>query len=127
MRPFQPLLTAACVACVVMLGCGRSEQPTAGAQEQTDGQAEQAAAETSDREPRVQSIVGALRTVDLDNRLFTVVTNSELYLFEFPDATEVVGTPNVRGLTGNTGDRVTVLYRPHPITSTKTAVRIEVQ
>ena len=125
MRPSKPLLTVACVVCLVMLGCGRSEQPTAGAQEQTDIQSEQAA-ETTDREPGVQSIVGQLRTVDLDNRLFTVVTNSELYLFDFSDATEVVGTPNVRGLTGNTGNRVTVLYRPHPITSAKTAVRIEV-
>lgn len=54
----------------------------------------------------------------------------DLYEFAYTDATEVVGgAANMRGLTGNTGNQITVHYRTtaNPFSSTKTAVRIELQ
>jgi hypothetical protein len=52
----------------------------------------------------------------------------DLYEFFYTDATEVRGGgQNEQGLTGNRGNQITVHYRQNPITSTKTAVRIELQ
>jgi len=74
-------------------------------------------------------LAGQLRSVDPDRKTLIVAFGDDLYEFAYTDSTEVVGggTANVRGLTGNTGNEVTVHYREHPITSTKTAVRIELQ
>jgi hypothetical protein len=51
----------------------------------------------------------------------------DLYEFAYTDSTEVVGggPANVRGLSGNTGNEIRVHYRENLLTSTKTAVRIE--
>jgi len=51
----------------------------------------------------------------------------DLYEFAYTDDTQVVGGTNVQGLTSNRGNDVTVHYRENPFTSTKTAVRIELQ
>ena len=71
---------------------------------------------------------GQLRSVDPDRRALIVAFADDLYEFNYTDATEVQGgTENVRGLTGNRGNQITVHYRQNPITSSKTAVRIELQ
>lgn len=90
------------------------------------------AIETSQAGDRAKSdrvLAGQLRSVDPDRKTLIVAFGDDLYEFAYTDSTEVVGggTANVRGLTGNTGNEVTVHYREHPITSTKTAVRIELQ
>src|SRR5262245_16324717 len=73
-------------------------------------------------------LAGQLRSVDPDRETLIVAFRDDLYEFAYTDATEVVGgTANVRGLTGNTGTEITVHYRENPFTSTKTAVRIELQ
>jgi hypothetical protein len=73
-------------------------------------------------------LAGQLRSVDPDRETLIVAFGDDLYQFAYTDATEVVGgTANVRGLTGNTGNQITVHYRQNPITSTKTAVKIELQ
>ena len=71
---------------------------------------------------------GQLRSVDPDKETLIVAFADDLYQFAYTDSTEVVGgTANVQGLTGNTGTQITVHYRQNPITSTKTAVKIELQ
>jgi hypothetical protein len=71
---------------------------------------------------------GQLRSVDPDRRALIVAFADDLYEFNYNDATQVQGgTENVRGLTGNRGNQITVHYRQNPITSSKTAVRIELQ
>jgi hypothetical protein len=71
---------------------------------------------------------GQLRSVDTDRRALIVAFADDLYEFSYTDATEVRGgTEHVRGLTGNRGNQITVHYRKNPITSSKTAVRIELQ
>jgi ABC-type amino acid transport substrate-binding protein len=71
---------------------------------------------------------GQLRSVDPDRKALIVAFADDLYEFAYTDATEVQGgTENVRGLTGSRGNQITVHYRQNPITSTKTAVRIELQ
>lgn len=73
-------------------------------------------------------LAGQLRMVDPNRQTLIVAFGDDLYEFAYTDDTEVVGgTTNVRGLTGNRGNDVTVHYRQNPITSTKTAVRIELQ
>ena len=74
-------------------------------------------------------LAGQLRTIDPDRKTLIVAFRDDLYEFAYTNTTEVVGggTANVRGLTGNTGNEITVHYRENPITSTKTAVRIELQ
>jgi hypothetical protein len=52
----------------------------------------------------------------------------DLYEFTYNDHTEVVGeAANRQGLTGKTGNGITVYYKEHTFTSTKTAVRLELQ
>lgn len=71
---------------------------------------------------------GQLRTVDPKRQTVIVAFDDDLYEFAYTDDTEVVGrAAGVQGLTGNRGNEVTVHYRANPITSTKTAVRIEIQ
>jgi hypothetical protein len=73
-------------------------------------------------------LAGQLRMVDPNRQTLIVAFGDDLYEFAYTDDTEVVGgTTNVQGLTGNRGNEVTVHYRQNPITSTKTAVRIELQ
>ena len=87
---------------------------------------ESSRADGRDRSSLVLS--GQLRSVDPDRRALIVAFADDLYEFNYTDATEVQGgTESVRGLTGNRGNQITVHYRQNPITSSKTAVRIELQ
>jgi hypothetical protein len=71
---------------------------------------------------------GQLRSVYPDRKSLVVAFADDLYEFAYTDATEVRGgREHEQGLTGNTGNQITVHYRQNPITSTKTAVRIELQ
>lgn len=80
------------------------------------------------REKSSLVLSGQLRSVDPDRQALIVAFADDLYEFWYTDATQVQGgTENVRGLTGNRGNQITVHYRENPITSTKTAVRIELQ
>jgi hypothetical protein len=73
-------------------------------------------------------MAGQLRTVNPDRQTLIVAFGDDLYEFAYNDETEVVGgTASVQGLTGNRGNEVMVHYRQNPITSTKTAERIELQ
>ena len=84
--------------------------------------------QAGDREKSSLVLAGQLRTVDPNRQTLIVAYGDDLYEFAYTDDTEVVGgTTNVQGLTGNRGNEVTVHYRQNPITSTKTAVRIELQ
>jgi hypothetical protein len=83
---------------------------------------------TGDRAKSSLVLAGQLRTVDTGRQTLIVAFGDDLYEFAYTDDTEVVGgTTNVQGLTGSRGNEVTVHYRQNPITSTKTAVRIELQ
>ena len=83
---------------------------------------------SDDRDRSSLVLSGQLRSVDPDRRALIVAFADDLYEFNYTDATEVQGgTENVRGLTGNRGNEITVHYRKNPITSSKTAVRIELQ
>jgi hypothetical protein len=74
------------------------------------------------------ALSGQLRSVDPDRKALIVAFEDDLYEFTYNDATAVDGdTARVRGLTGNRGNQITVHYWQNPITSTKTAVRIELQ
>ena len=80
--------------------------------------------------PEKSSLVlaGQLRTVNPERQTLFVAFGDDLYEFAYTDDTQVVGgTTNVQGLTGSRGNEVTVHYRENSFTSTKTAVRIEIQ
>jgi len=73
-------------------------------------------------------LAGQLRTVNPERRTLFVAFGDDLYEFAYTDDTQVVGrATNAQGLTGNRGNEVTVHYRENRFTSTKTAVRIEIQ
>ena len=81
-----------------------------------------------DRDKSSLVLAGQLRTVNPERRTLFVAFGDDLYEFAYTDDTQVVGgTNNVQGLTGNRGNEVTVHSRENPFTSTKTAVRIEIQ
>ena len=83
---------------------------------------------SDDREKGSLVLSGQLRSIDPDSKVLIVAFADDLYEFAYTDATEVQGgTEHLRGLTGSRGNQVTVHYRQNPITSTKTAVRIELQ
>lgn len=84
--------------------------------------------QAGDREKGSHVMAGQLRTVDPNRRTLILAFGDDLYEFAYTDDTEVVGgTTNLQGLTGNRGNEVTVHYRQSRITSTKTAVKIELQ
>ena len=73
-------------------------------------------------------LAGQLRTVNPERRTLFVAFGDDLYEFAYTDDTQVVGrATSAQGLTGNRGNEVTVHYRENRFTSTKTAVRIEIQ
>jgi len=73
-------------------------------------------------------LTGQLRSVDPNRKTLIMAFDDDLYEFAYTDATQIVGgASNVRAITGNTGNQITVHYRQSPITWTKTAVRIELQ
>ena len=109
-----PLLVAAC------------DRPSRSSAPSSDGTALESPRSDNDKSSLVFS--GQLRSVDPDRMALIVAFADDLYEFAYTDATEVEGvTKNVRGLTGNRGDQITVHYRQNALTSTKTAVRIELQ
>jgi hypothetical protein len=93
---------------------------------ETEGTAIQSPRSNGDESSLVLS--GQLRSVYPERKSLVVAFADDLYEFAYTDATEVRGgRENEQGLTGNTGNQITVHYRQNPITSTKTAVRIELQ
>lgn len=124
MKPAARLLAALCVVFPLALGCSRSDTSTTAAR---DADIESGRASQASDDEGLRSLAGELRSVHLDTQSFTILAGDELALFEFSDDTQVVGAPSVQGLAANPGSRVTVHYRTHPITSTKTAVRIEME
>ncbi len=123
MRARRWLLGTACLLVLLAIACNRPSQSTS-----RDGTAIESS-QVSDRANGGRVLAGQLRTVDPDNKTLIVAFGDDLYEFAYTDSTEVVGggTANVRGLTGNTGTEITVHYRENPITSTKTAVKIELR
>jgi hypothetical protein len=113
-----------CLLVPLMFACTRSDRTAGSARNGTVLESSQAGDRTKDD----LVLVGQLRSVDPDKETLIVAFADDLYQFAYTDSTQVVGgTSNVQGLTGNTGTEVTVHYRQNPITSTKTAVRIELQ
>ena len=83
-----------------------------------------------DRDKSSLVLAGQLRTVNPERRTLFVEFGDDLYEFAYTDDTQVVGgttKTNAQGLTGNRGNEVTIHYRENRFTSTKTAVRIEIQ
>jgi len=121
MRARSWLLGTICLLVLLAIACNRPSQSSS-----RDGTAVESS-QTSANGNRV--LAGQLRTVDPDNKTLIVAFGDDLYEFAYTDSTEVVGagTANVRGLTGNTGNEITVHYRENLITSTKTAVKIELR
>jgi hypothetical protein len=123
MRPRSRLLWTFCLLLPLTFACNRSSHPSV----TRDGTVLQSP-EAGGRVKSDRVFAGHLRSVDPSRRILIVEFGDDLYEFAYDNATEIVGgTANVQGLAGNTGDQITVHYREHPITSTKTAVRIELQ
>jgi hypothetical protein len=117
MRARSWLLGTLCLLVLLAIACNRPSQSSS----------HDESSQVSANGDRV--LAGQLRTVDPDNKTLIVAFGDDLYEFAYTNSTEVVGggTANVRGLTGNTGNEITVHYRENPITSTKTAVKIELR
>ena len=108
----------------LVAACDRSSRSS---EQNRDGTAIESG-RSDDREEGSLVLSGQLRSIDPDRKALIVAFADDLYEFAYTDATEVQGgTENVRGLTGNRGNEITVHYRENPFTSTKTAVRIELQ
>ena len=124
MRARSWLFGTACLLVLLAIACNRPSQSTSS----RDGTALESS-QASDRANGGRVLAGQLRTVDPDNKTLIVAFGDDLYEFAYTDSTEVVGggTANVRGLTGNTGTEITVHYRENRITSTKTAVKLELR
>jgi hypothetical protein len=119
MRRRASLLWTLCLLLPLVAACDRNEA--------RDGTALESP-RAGDQEKSSLVLAGQLRTVDPERQTLIVAFGDDLYEFAYTDDTEVVGgTANVQGLTGNRGNEVTVHYRENRITSTKTAVRIELQ
>jgi hypothetical protein len=117
------LLGTFCLLLPFAFACNRPSQSSS-----QDGTAIESS-QSGDRAKGDRVLAGQLRTVDPDRKTLIVAFGDDLYEFAYTNSTEVLGggTANVRGLTGNTGNEITVHYRENPITSTKTAVRIELK
>jgi hypothetical protein len=124
MRARSWLLGTLCLLVLLAIACNRPSQSSS-SREGTGLESSQA----SNRANGARVLAGQLRRVDPDEKALIVAFGDDLYEFFYTDSTEVVGdgTVNVRGLTGNTGNEITVHYRENPITSTKTAVKIELR
>ena len=124
MRMRTRLLATLWLLLPLAAACDRSSLPS---EPINDGTAIESS-RSDDREKGSLVITGQLRSVDPDRKALIVAFADDLYEFSYTDATQVQGgTEHVRGLTGNRGDQITVHYRQSPFTSTKTAVRIELQ
>ena len=123
MRPRSRLLWTLCLLLPLAFACNRSNHSSL----TRDGTVIQSP-DAGDRVKSDRVLAGHLRSVDPRRRIVIVEFGDDLYEFAYDDATEIVGgAANVQGLSGNTGNQITIHYREHPITSTKTAVRIELQ
>jgi hypothetical protein len=122
MRARSWLLGTLCLLLPLAFACNRPSQSSSPSQ---DGTAIESSRGNRAKGDRV--LAGHLRSVNPDRKTLIVEFGDDLYEFAYTDSTEVVGggTANVRALTGNAGNEITVHYRENPITSTKTAVRIE--
>ena len=123
MRARSWLFGTMCLFVLLAIACNRPSQSSS-----PEGTALESS-QASDRANGHRVLAGQLRRVDPDDQSLIVAFGDDLYEFFYTDSTEVVGggTVNVRGLTGNTGNEITVHYREHAITSTKTAVKIELR
>ena len=123
MRTRASRLWTLCLLLPLAAACARSDRSSIA----RDGTALESP-QSGERDKRSHVMAGQLRTVDPNRQTLIVAFGDDLYEFAYTDDTEVVGgTTNVQGLTGNRGNEVTVHYRQNPITSTKTAVRVELQ
>ena len=125
MRRRASLLWTLCLLLPLAAACDRNESPAISrARDGTVAESPRA----GDREKSSLVLAGQLRTIHPERHTLFVAFGDDLYEFAYTDDTQVVGgTTNVQGLTGNRGNEVTVHYRENPFTSTKTAVRIEIQ
>jgi hypothetical protein len=118
------LVGTLCLLLPLAIGCDRANQSP----DLRGGGTALDTPQASDREKRDLVLAGQLRMVEPKEEFLVVAFGDDLYEFAYSDATEIVGgTANAQGLTGNRGNQVTVHYRESPFTSTKTAVRIELQ
>ena len=121
MRTRASRLSTFCLLLPLAAACDRNESPP------IDGTVAESP-RAGDREKSSLVLAGQLRTVNPERQTLFVAFGDDLYEFAYSDDTQVVGgTTNVQGLKSNRGNEVTVHYRENPFTSTKTAVRIEVQ
>jgi hypothetical protein len=100
-------VTAVCVATmlvIVPLAQGQGQAPPAGApgQERPGGPPAQAAEKV---------FQGQLTKVDANAKAIMVKGADAEMTFEYTDATQVVGSPNIQGLAGKTGADLRVTYR----------------
>jgi hypothetical protein len=124
MRTRSRLLATLGLLLPLAAACDRSSLPS----EQINDGTPIDSSRPDDREEGSLLFSGQLRSVDPDRKALIVAFADDLYEFFYTDATEVQGgTEHVRGLTGNRGNQITVHYRQNPFTSTKTAVKIELQ
>ena len=123
MRTRASRLSTLCLLLPLVSACDRNESPAIS----RDGTvAESPRAGDWDKSSHV--LAGQLRTVNPARQTLFVAFGDDLYEFAYTDDTQVVGgTTNVQGLKSNRGNEVTVHYRENPFTSTRTAVRIEIQ
>ena len=120
MRARSGLLAILCLLLPFAFACGRSDEPLSGngvVLESREG----------DHAKGDRILAGQLRSVYPDKQTLVMAFGDDLYEFTYNDATEIVGSSNQQGLTGNTGTEITVHYKEHRFTSTKTAVRIDLQ
>ena len=123
MRTRASRLWTLCLFLAVAAACDQSERSPLSHDGTTIG-----SSGAGDHAKSSHVMAGQLRMVDPNRQTLIVAFGDDLYEFAYTDDTEVVGgTTNVQGLTGNRGNEVTVHYRQSPITSTKTAVRVELQ
>jgi hypothetical protein len=123
MRTRASLLSTLCLLLPLAAACDRNESPAIS----RDGTVAESP-RAGDRDKSSHVLAGQLRTVNPARQTLFVAFGDDLYEFAYTDDTQVVGgTTNVQGLKGNRGNEVTVHYRENPFTSTKTAVRIEIQ
>jgi hypothetical protein len=124
MRTRLSRLWTLCLLLPLVAACDRFDRSQTLARDGTGIESPRA----GDREKSSLVLAGQLRTIDPNRQTLIVAFGDDLYEFAYTDDTEVVGgTANVQALAGNRGSEVTVHYRQNPITSTKTAVRIELQ
>jgi len=122
MRGRNCIVATVCLLLPLMAACSQSSRTSL-----PSGSTAQSG-HTADGQKNSQMLTGQLRSVDPNRKTLIMAFDDDLYEFAYTDATQIVGgASNVRAITGNTGNQITVHYRQNPITSTKTAVRIELQ